>query len=283
MTRVGCLYAIVRFCPFIETEEFANVGIVMLVPQQSRLTFKLLTRKHARVTGFFEQLDGSIFRAVVNGLREELERADRLIRSGQMSTDAAKAMFHEIVRPRETVVKFSAIRSTLVDDPDASVEELYGHYVERDFVTKEYREAVLERAMRRWLNGAGLGPRFDRREVGSVEYHAVFPFVEFAGSTALTAIKPLNLAHDQPSKILDHGGNWLFRIQTLKRKGGLPDKVIFPVEGPDADGARGKAFHEIAGELAAAGAIVLNYEDKSALLDYLSDEPAISSTMVGPC
>ncbi len=269
MTKVGCLYAIVRFCPFVETEEFANVGIVMLVPQQKRLVFKLMTRKHARVTGFFEQFDGAVFRAVIGGLREECDRAARMINNESTDVQAAKALFQEIVRARETVIKFSAVRPTLVDDPTFALDDLYGHYVERDFVTKEYRETILERAMRRWLNGAGFGARFDRHEVGNAEYHAVFPFVETAGSINITAIKPLNLAQDQPSKILEHGGNWLFRVQTLQRKGLLPQKVIFPVEGPGDDGPRDKAFHEIVGELRSAGSTVLNYNDKPTLAQTL--------------
>jgi hypothetical protein len=253
----------------VETEEFANVGIVMLAPQQRRLAFKLMTRKHARVTSFFEQLDGNVFRAVINGLREELERAARLIQSMDTDVETAKALFHEIVRTRETVIKFGSVRAILVDDPKSTLGELYGHYVERDFVTKEYRETVLERAMRRWLNGAGFGERFDRLEVGNAEYHAVFPFVETAESIQITAIKPLNLAQEQPSKILDHGGNWLFRLQTLRRKGLLPAKVIFPVEGPRDGEARVKAFYEIVGELSDAGATVLDYNDKDALAESL--------------
>lgn len=269
MTKIGCLYAIVRFCPFVETGEFANIGIVMLVPEQQRLTFKLMTRKHARVTNFFEQLDGAIFRSVISGLREELDRTSRMIKSERAGVETAKALFNEIVRARETVIKFDAVRPILVEDPTVALEDLYGHYVERDFVTKEYRETILERAMRRWLNGAGVGDRFDRLEVGNDEYHAVFPFVEDTGSIKLIAIKPLNLAQDQPSKILDHGGNWLFRVQTLKRKGLLPQKVLFPVEGPSDDGPRYKAFREIVGELTAAGATVLKYDDKPSLAQNL--------------
>jgi len=269
MTKVACLYAIVRFCPFVETEEFANVGIVMLAPQQRRLTFRLMTRKHARVTSFFEQMDGAVFRAVISGLREELDRAAHMIQNPNTDVETAKALFHEIVRTRETVIKFGAARAILVDDAKGTLDDLYGHYVERDFVTKEYRETVLERAMRRWLNGAGLGDRFDRMEVGNAEYHAVFPFVESVGQIQITAIKPLNLAQDQPSKILDHGGNWLFRVQTLRRKGLLPQKVLFPVEGPVDDGPREKAYREIVSELTAAGATVLDYNDKPTLAETL--------------
>ena len=33
--KYACLYSIVRFAPFAETEEFANVGIVLTAPVRS--------------------------------------------------------------------------------------------------------------------------------------------------------------------------------------------------------------------------------------------------------
>ena len=55
--NTACHYAIVRFMPFIETGEFANVGVVMFAPQARYFGFKLLVNRQARVTNFFEQLD----------------------------------------------------------------------------------------------------------------------------------------------------------------------------------------------------------------------------------
>lgn len=276
MTNTACLYTIVRFCPFIETEEFANVGIVMVAPEVGYLGFKLMTRKHARVTGFFEQLDSAVFRVVIANVKEELERAAKVVEAGSLhrtpeaKVQFARRLFLELTRRRETVIKFGDLRGVLTDNPRAKLEELYGHYVERDFVTKEYRETVLERVMRKWLFSAGIGDRFEKLEVGNEDYHATFPFVEQVVTETKTALKPLNLAQEQPSKILEHGGQWLFRIQTLKRKGLLPKLVVFPVEGPTEDGPRKKAYTEITGELKSAGATVVDYADKAAILQQIS-------------
>jgi len=276
MTNTACLYAIVRFCPFIETEEFANVGIVMVSPDSNFFGFKLMSRKYARVTGFFEQLDVTVYRTVIANLRDELDRAAQLLKDQlclhQPSGDTtlAKALFLEVVRPRETVLKFGAVRAVMAENPQLKLDELYGHYVERDFVTKEYRETVLERTMRKWLFTAGLGQRFEKFDVGSEEYHVTFPFVERGVTATLKAIKPLDLSQDQPSKILEHGGHWLFRVNTLKRKGLLPGLVLFPAEGPLEDGPRKRAYSEIVGELKEAGATVLNYTDKAAIMERVS-------------
>lgn len=85
------------------------------------------------------------------------------------------------------------------------------------------------------------------------------------------AIKPLHLGHDQPSKILDHGGQWLFRIGQLKRRGWLPDNLLFAVQGPDGDGPRERAHKEIIDSLQGAGAVVLPYSDKESILNFAAE------------
>jgi hypothetical protein len=273
----ACLYAIVRFCPYVETEEFANVGVIMIAPQAGFFSYKLIGRKHARVTNFFEDVDGALLKTALSNLKEELERIkDRLLFSGwarnAQSEGAAfaKSAFAEIVRPRETIVKFSNVRAVLAEKPKAKLDELYGYYVERDFVTKQYRESVLEKEMRAWISSAGIGSRFEKKEVGADEYHATFPFVEGDRSAALKAIKPLYLGHEQPSKILDHGGQWLFRVQTLKRKGLMPKLVLFAAEGPQDDGSKQSAYNEITSALRQQGAVVLDFEQRDAILEYMA-------------
>lgn len=279
MKNTACLYSIVRFCPFIETEEFANVGIILIAPDAKFFGYQLITRKHARVTNFFEQLDATVFRNVVQNLKEEFDRvADLLAAQGfgahfnSNNVNYAKSLFAEIVRPRETVIKFSTVRAVLVEDPEEELANLFSYYVERDFVTKEYRETVLERTMRKWIYSAGAGARFDRKEVGNDDYHATFPFVEQVVGDVIKVVKPLNLAQDQPSKILDHGGQWLFRIQTLKRRNLLPGKVLFAVEGPTEVGPRSRAYDDMVATLRMEGATVLNYKEKEKIIDFVTEE-----------
>lgn len=273
----ACLYAIVRFCPYVETEEFANAGVVMISPHTGFFSYKLMGRKHARVTNFFEDVEGTLFRTALGNLKEELERIKDWLQmtgwpKGIQSEDAAvaKRVFGEIVRPRETVIKFGSVRAVLADNPKTKLAELYDYYVERDFVTKQYRESVLEKEMRAWLSSAGIGSRFEKKEVGTDDYHATFPFVEGERASALKAIKPLYLGHDQPSRILDHGGQWLFRVQTLKRKGLMPKLVLFAAEGPQDDGAKHSAFEEITGTLRDQGAIVLDFQQRDLILEYMT-------------
>ena len=275
MNNIPCLYAIVRFAPFVETGEFANAGVILLAPSERFFDFKLMLTKHARVTRFFEPLEGKVFRATMRTLKDELDRAAGLIRQHGFDkrlknndVEFAKGLFKEIIRPRETTIKFCEPRPILAADPKAKLDELYAHYVERGFVTREYQEAVLEKGMRKWLGQAKISERFARVEVGNQEYRAAFPFVEKRDELVLKAIKPLHLNQPAPNKILDHGGQWLFRVQALKKRGLLPARVLFAVNGPTHNDPRVDAVREIVDSLQDIGVTVLPYAQKQQILEF---------------
>ncbi|UZR30945.1 DUF3037 domain-containing protein [Methylococcus mesophilus] len=275
MKKMPCLYAIVRFTPFVETGEFANVGIIMMAPEQRCFEYKLMIQRHARVTHFFEQLDAKVFRATMRNLREELNRAagvlrrhgfDKRLKSNDV--DFAKGLFAEIIRPRETIIKFSEPRAILAEDMKATLTELYGHYVERSFATRGYQETALERGMRRWLNQARIADRFEHLALGDDGYHVTFPFVERRGERAVKAIKPLHLGHDQPTKIIEHGWQWVTRVTQLHKRRYLPDTVLFAVQGPEEDGPKARAYGEVVQGLRETGVTVLPFKDKEHILAF---------------
>ena len=65
-------YAVVRFMPFIETREFANVGIVLIEPKEGRLIFKVSPKRFGRVTNFFEEMDKQLYKQAVESFLLEL-------------------------------------------------------------------------------------------------------------------------------------------------------------------------------------------------------------------
>jgi hypothetical protein len=275
MNKIPCIYSIVRFSPFIETGEFANVGVIMLAAQHRFFDFKLLIGRYGRVTRFFEQLEPKVYRATMLNLREELTRVQSLLRQHgfdrRMKTndvEFAKGLFAEVIRRRETIVQFGDARAVLADDTQVKLKELFDYYVERNFVQKKSQEAKLESDVRKWLYRVQIGNRFVPHDLGDDEYHVTFPFVECDKERPIRAIKPLHLAHAKPSKILDHGGQWIWRVGQLARRNVPPDRLLFAVHGPEFDGARTRAYDEIVGELANTGAHVVPYTDKERVLAF---------------
>ena len=114
--------------------------------------------------------------------------------------------------------------------------------------TKERR---LERTVREVLTGTKFAGQFRKAHLGEDYFRITLPFVQTDGGRPNKVIKPLFLAHDQPTKILIHGGDWLQRLRRLRKHDFLPANVLIPVDAPGVEDQRHEAFLEICGELKA--------------------------------
>ena len=145
---------------------------------------------------------------------------------------------------------------------------LFDYYVERNFVTREYQERILEHGVRGWLREASLLERFHAARVGNDEYHAQFPFVAGPIDAPEIAIKPLNLKYADASRVIDHGGQWVVRVKALKKRDLLPGRVLFAVDGLIDQSPQGRARREVMDELEDNGVIVSPYGQGKSIIDF---------------
>jgi hypothetical protein len=252
MKKFACRYAIVRFLPYPETQEFANVGIVLACPETGYFGFKVEKhRRYGRVSGFFKRLDMAVFGAAMAGFEKELARIAALVAEERMRGDGLRAAFEALVHPREAIVRFGSPRALLTEEPEQAVGDLFAYYVEHDFATPDHHERVMMKRVRALLNGLRLDRPFREMDIGDPNYaHAKFPLVQRDEERVLKAIKPFFLAQDEANKILTHGGAWVDRIMRLRKRQLLPGAVLFAVEGPaPTEGARFEAYDEICRDL----------------------------------
>jgi len=271
-------YAIVRFAPFPETGEFANIGVVLACPELGFLDGKLLKTKIRRILGFFSGLDRRVFQSTVGHLDAEITRvqarADRSFKSAFQQNllpdlyPSIADLFTDLTNARQGIVQFSARRTVLTQSPDETLATMYQHYVERSFRTLEYEDALLERAVRQQLVREHLDKRFRRHVIGTPDYHFQFPFVELRDDKPIKVIKPLNLRHDTASDIIDSGGHWVDRLRRLKKRQSLPDQVLFTVRSPMPEPALNDAYEGILQELVEQGIQVRDESDVQGLLTF---------------
>ncbi len=264
-------YSIVRFLPYAETEEFANVGVVLFAPAKRYFDFRL-THKWRRIGAFFEPLERRVFAEGVRAFNEELQRTRALtadmLGDGLGQTSAAR-VFEDLVRPREALFRFSSVRAVMTEAPEAKLAALFDHYVEHAFATPEYHEALIERAVRGVLRREGLGQRFRQAKLGTGTLRFSVPFAEMdEAGRVRRVIKPMHLAHDDPIRILDHGSQWVGRLRHLERVHALPDKLLLAVTEPDGDGDRLEAYNEARRELQDTGAILVPAKDETRILAF---------------
>ncbi|SRR3990167_1092068 len=106
-------YAIVRFLPFAETGEFANIGIVLCAPDVGVFAFQLIPTPSERVQQFFLQLDNALLPNTIELLTNELTRIQQL--AEQQSSTQVFATFEELIRPREQLIRYSGLRSIFTE------------------------------------------------------------------------------------------------------------------------------------------------------------------------
>ncbi|MFA5825272.1 MAG: DUF3037 domain-containing protein [Gallionellaceae bacterium] len=272
MKKFACQYAIVRFLPYLETGEFANVGIVMLCPETGFFEFKLMTRIR-RITAFFEELDAGIYRRAATDFRLELKRIRKWLDTRQgngMNVELASQLFAELTRPREAMMRFEGVRVVLADDPVQQFDELFGHYVERNFATKAYQEQLLVKTVRKVLVDAKLDKQYHPETLGdTAAYHTRLPFVHLENGREVKAIKPLHLAHEDPAQIYDHGWAWLGKVGKLRTLKLLPEQVLFPVQGPaETDGKRYEMYLEIIEKMTANDVLVVPNNQTQKIVEF---------------
>lgn len=272
MKKFACQYAIVRFLPYLETGEFANVGIVMLCPDAGFFDFRMLARGR-RITTFFDKLDAGIYRRAATDFKQELTRIRNWLAQQTdrtMDVELARHLFGELTRQREAMLRFDEVRVVLAADPAQQLEELFGHYVDRNFATKEYHEQILERSVRKVLADANLNKQYKAETLGNTAtYHAKFPFVHREGELAVKAIKPLFLAHDDPAQIFEHGWMWFGKVGRLRELKLLPEQVLLPVEGPtDDQGGRYEVFQEVITKMAANDVQVVSNAQTQRIIEF---------------
>jgi Protein of unknown function (DUF3037) len=276
MTKFACQYALLRFRPFVETGEFANVGVVLLSPEGRFFGFKLL-KKYGRITQFFHQLDRKVYLEGKALFLEKLERFAAHMRQHALDgrkrtpdTALATRLFAELTRARDAMLQFDERRVVLAENPKAKLDELFDHYVERNFVTKAYQERLLENTVRRLLyrTDTQMGLQYRQEKVGAADFMVNFPFVRTTGHAVDRIIKPLYLAQEDPTRVLTHGGQWVDKLTRLRKRGALPEQVLFPLAAPHQDANAFAAYEEIRADLMGAGVKVVKANDDEAILAF---------------
>jgi hypothetical protein len=135
-------YAILRFMPYIETSEFANVGIVMAAPRSSFFAYRLQEKYYTRLIHFFKNLDGRTYTVAIQAMKEELNRIQLLIHTQPNTSDR---LFEELIRPRETLFVVECI-----EHPSRLQNNTYKHALdllkktEAKVISVSEKEAVID-------------------------------------------------------------------------------------------------------------------------------------------
>lgn len=274
-SRMACNYAIIRFLPYPETEEFVNVGVVLACPASHFFGFRLETQR-SRVTGFFPELNKSIFVQGRTHFRAEMERVRVLLDRGSnegvldFAAQEFNRTFLDVVKQRESIFRFSGVGTRLGEDPEEALDQVFEYYVERQFAQrKEYQETEMVNRLRRDLRQARI-PGYRSGHVGNERYEVHFPLLRRneTDQNDFRAIKPLDLAKKDPTSITVHGDEWLAKITHLKRMEFDINRVLFAVQMPHDEPANIQVAEEMFDQIQTSGVRITRVDETGIIADF---------------
>lgn len=248
--KQACKYNMIRFEPYAETQEFANIGIVLYAPKSRTFLFKILpATTHGRITTFFNTMNKTLFQESTKLVRDELTRIQKML----STFDKPDMLYEELVRPREGIIHYSKHYVRFTDDPEITINELFEYYVNHSFTKAPGHEERMQANITALLQKHNLTERFKDKHIGNSHYQVRLPFV--SEQQMPTVIKPIHFQHAHSKKLMDHGLYWLTTMKQLFRmEVATPDLTLFTYKPPvNQNGKLRDAFEDIYGQIKEAG------------------------------
>nr|WP_314590035.1 DUF3037 domain-containing protein [uncultured Serratia sp.] len=263
-----CLYSIVRYAPYAETEEFANIGVVLCAPKKLAFHFRLTQSNDARVSAFFR--DDTIFPLAKDAVARELKFAQEHTKNINNAEDIAQ-FFSYLTTKKESIFHFSSTRVVLAESPERELNKIYEKFINHTDYNKERREDILARELKSRLNSyAELKNIFRKETFGGDLTRFAMPFVAKQDDDVLCAIKPLAFVQSEPGKMMEHCDSWVARVTRAANENLLNlASVLFTIDGhrnPSLQEA--KALDEIRRTFDKNNINHFKHDDEKSIIDF---------------
>jgi L-rhamnose isomerase len=270
-------YAVVRFMPFIETREFANVGVVLIAPKTGKFLFKLAPKRFGRVTKFFDDLDGQLYKNAIDTFTAELDRIQHYCINHGIRGKELVEYFTEVTRHRESVLHFGNIGRMMGETELVELDKLYQRFVARDFVNDEYREQQMVKVLRQTFVKE-LQLKFTQQNLMAGVLDIPMQLVH-KGAQGYRVIKPLAFEQKTPLKAYEHGVHWLKRVEKLiEKRVVFKDRALFTVERPAKDKTDMiQVYDDVVGEIKQLGVKVDQFADINNILQFAKADQQVNS------
>ena len=263
-----CLYSIIRYAPYAETEEFANIGVVLCAPKLGQFHYQLTQSNNARVRNFFQ--DDLIFPNAKDAIAREMEFAQE--QSYKFTSPEKLAnFFNYLIGKKESIIHFSPARVVMADNPLNLTLEVFNKFVNHSTITKESREAILTKELKnRFSHYTDLKGIFKKETLGGELTRFSMPFVARQDDEILCAIKPLAFTQDKPEKMIEHCDSWVARIlRAASEKILSVPNVLFTIEQPfHPNGLEAKAMREICNTFDEKGIHHIEHKNEQSIIRF---------------
>ena len=268
-------YVIIRFRPYVETEEFANVGILMANSDRGYFDFKLQSNRHARITRFFSPLDANLYKTAIAELRNEFMQMRSVLNWSETKQSQFQFFdnapidnyFHGFIQSSYGAIMTSKERLIRTDHPNKELQKLFEMYVNRNFGNEIANDIRIEKQVRTTLREADVASDFVEMTLRAGVYKKTFPFVT-PEIKSRKMIKPMYLGNEDATTILDKAVKWRHSIRRFRESGQLSDDVAFTVEAPRSSARLGEAYSEAVSMLHEDNILTIPYQSAKEIVRF---------------
>jgi hypothetical protein len=118
-------YAIIRYVPRVEREEFLNIGVIVFCKRRDFLEVKYLLEEE-KIRSFYEEVD-------IEVLEVNLKTWDLISKGKKEGGEIARLdiayRFRWLTSARSTIIQSSKVHPGMSEDPDKIVQDLFMKYV----------------------------------------------------------------------------------------------------------------------------------------------------------
>lgn len=261
--KVALRYSVIQFMPYVETGEFANVGVMAVCPKTGYFDYKI-TSKYGRLTQFFPNLSAKQYKASIAFFENELKQIKEMFLDRKIDEAMARNIFDTLTREREAIVRTTETRVRMTNHEETALEELFDYYIAQSF-TQDSNEDRLTNRVTQMVKGFSLIRPFIAERIGNDEFHASFPLVQKnAQKQPGKIIKPIYFGQEEANKIYEKSDRWLSRIDRLRRFEFLSRdaQILFAFEAPNsASPSQSRALKTVLADIGSHNIQTINYLD----------------------
>lgn len=208
-------FAILRYVHDVSTEEFANIGVVMWIPERSKLLFRV-NERFRRISGFFKNIDGTSYRQMVR----DLKWASHKVATAYIFKNPPNhpfEIFHEIVQEDPSCFQWSRLMSGISKDAETRFAELFEEFVtshESPTTHQRRSDSEIWNYVRQALKIHHLdGSVKFRVKMETPSYHYSFKMGWNNGTRQV--LEPISFALKESTRIVDKANTWYGRLFNL--------------------------------------------------------------------
>ncbi len=115
-------YSVIQFVPSRERQESVNIGVVAISPKEGKFYYQVPNvDKKARVL-LPPNVDISVYHTVREAIKQRFQSIQQMAKQEHPNEKLTLETFHDVIRPRESMIQYSA-PGVIVGDSGTQVQE----------------------------------------------------------------------------------------------------------------------------------------------------------------